>query len=212
MRHIFMTDVGVNKEEAPDSISSSLLELAKARDRAAWERLHALFSPLVLCWCSRAGLQAADAADVAQEVFRAVDRKIDKFRRDRPGDSFRGWLRTITRRKIADLFTRNPPGSIGEGGSDANKRWNQVPFPERDADEDPEIVRTDTRLLYERVLGLIRADFEERTLKAFWEFVVLARPARDVAKELGVKTNAVYLAKARVLRRLHTEFVDLIEA
>jgi len=35
--------------------------------------------------------------DVAQEVFRVAAASIEKFRRERPGDSFRGWLRGITR-------------------------------------------------------------------------------------------------------------------
>jgi DNA-directed RNA polymerase specialized sigma24 family protein len=42
----------------------------------------------------------ADAADVSQDVFAAVARHIADFRRERPGDSFRGWLWTITRNKV----------------------------------------------------------------------------------------------------------------
>src|SRR5438094_6344454 len=72
---------------APTSLS--LLARVKARQEAAWERLVALYGPLVYSWCLRAGLQPADAADVGQDVFTAVLRNIASFRRDRPGDTFR---------------------------------------------------------------------------------------------------------------------------
>src|SRR5262249_14847420 len=75
--------------------SLTLLQRARARQPAAWERLVALYAPLVLHWCRRAGLGDADAADVFQEVFRSVSEHLNEFRRDRPGDTFRGWLRTI---------------------------------------------------------------------------------------------------------------------
>jgi RNA polymerase sigma-70 factor (ECF subfamily) len=47
-------------------------------------------------------LQAADAADLGREVFLAVAKGIASFRRDKPGDSFRGWLFGITRNKVVD--------------------------------------------------------------------------------------------------------------
>ena len=57
-------------------------------------------------WCRRCALTPEDTADVFQEVFRAVALHIADFRRDREGDTFRGWLRTITRNKVADARAR----------------------------------------------------------------------------------------------------------
>jgi hypothetical protein len=51
------------------SISSSLLLRARAHDPEAWRRLVRVYGPLIYSWCRRAGLQAADAADVDQEVY-----------------------------------------------------------------------------------------------------------------------------------------------
>ena len=49
------------------------------------------------------------------------------------------------------------------------------------------------------------------TWRACWEFVVSDRPAKEVAAELGLTVNAVYLAKSRVLRRLRHELVGLLD-
>ena len=91
---------------ADDVTSTSLLGRAKAGEGEAWSRLVELYAPLLYEWSRRNGLQADDAADVAQDVFATVARKLDSFRRDRPGDSFRGWLWTIARNKINDHFRR----------------------------------------------------------------------------------------------------------
>src|SRR6516165_9836782 len=82
--------------------SPSLLLRVQANQSGAWERLVDLYAPLVYHWCQRAKLPPQDAADVFQEVFRSVAEHVVSFRRDRAGDSFRGWLHTITRNKIND--------------------------------------------------------------------------------------------------------------
>jgi RNA polymerase sigma-70 factor (ECF subfamily) len=44
--------------------------------------------------------------------------------------------------------------------------------------------------------------FEERSWQAFWRVVVEGQRLADVAAELGLTRNAVYIAKSRILRRL----------
>ena len=203
-----VTGDGVTPDEGQPATSLSLLERARSRDERAWEQLVDLYTPLVYAWCRRAGLQPADAKDVGQEVFRAVARKLADFRHDREGDTFRGWLRTITRNKLRDLAAesrRSPAGFGGTDGSNALDRLSAVDF-ESDAE-----LATERQLLYQRALEVIRTGFEERTWRMFWLTVVEDRPAEDVSRELGVTINAVYLAKSRVLRRLRNEFADLIE-
>ena len=58
---------------------------------------------------------------------------------------------------------------------------------------------------------LIQAEFTESTWQAFWRVVVEGQAPAEAGAALGLPTNAVYLAKARVLRRLREEFADLIE-
>src|SRR5437764_1344254 len=110
-----MTDVSVHPCDGTDTPLSLLLRL-KRDEQPAWERLVKLYTPLVYRWCRQHGVQAADAADVGQEVFQAVARRIHDFRRERPGDSFRGWLRTITRNKVRDYYRSHPSELAAVGG------------------------------------------------------------------------------------------------
>ena len=189
--------------------STSLLVNARNGDRRAWERLVSLTTPLVLHWCRR-HVPGADAQDVGQEVYCAVARALGAFRRNRPGDSFRGWLRTITLNKVRDYWKRRrAAGPVGEGGSDAQARLQQVAA-EESSDDGPADAE-EKRLLYRRAVELLESAVDAKTWQAFCRVEIEGRAAAEVAAELGMSVNAVYLAKGRVRKRLRNEFADLLD-
>lgn len=192
------------------STSRSLLERVRADDTAAWDRLVTLYAPLVLYWCRRWDLQEQDSADVFQEVFLAVAKHIGGFHKDRQGDTFRGWLRTITRNKVLDHFRRLGREPGGVGGTDALRNLSALPAP---ASPELQSVADDQaeRGLFYRGLDFIRAEFEPKTWQAFWKTAVEGRATGDVAADLGMTSGAVRVAKSRVLNRLREELGDLIE-
>src|SRR5262249_57661610 len=97
-----------------------------------------LYRARVLFWCRRGGLAAEDAEDVAQDVFAAVARRLDGFRRDRPGDTFRGWLRVITRNELLLHHRRRQGQPRAEGGSDALRQLQAVADPLAGAEPEEE--------------------------------------------------------------------------
>lgn len=192
--------------ESVSLTSSTLLRRVQAQDQDAWDRLLHLYGPLVDFWIRRAGLQLADAQDVFQEVFQAVATGIHRFRKVQPGDTFRGWLRTVVRSKVANYRQRAGSLPMAVGGTEALRRLQEVPGAEEPSREATEAdALRDLRL---RGLELIRAEFESRTWQAFWYVTVEGRAAKDVAADLGVTPAAVRLAKSRVLRRLREELGD----
>jgi RNA polymerase sigma-70 factor (ECF subfamily) len=202
-------DVEPPTGEVHSSVGASLLARLRAGQAGAWDRLVRLYGQTVYVWCRRAGVSEADAADVSQEVFVAVAGHLADFRRERPGDSFRGWLWTITRNKVRDHWRRRADQAKAAGGTTAQQMMNQVP---EDARPDSEAeAEGDAGGLYRRALELIRSEFEERTWRAFLMVTVEARPPADVAAALGTTPGAIYIAKSRVLKRLREEFGDLIE-
>jgi RNA polymerase sigma-70 factor (ECF subfamily) len=197
---------GDESREAPQSATpSSLLERVRATDDGlAWERLLKLYGPAVAGWCHKARVSAEDSADISQEVFQAVARGIVGFRRDRPADSFRGWLYTITRRRLLDHWRRAARQPQAAGGPEGHDRLLQVPAAEPRVPE-----AEDSWAEYQRGVVAIRGQFEERTWEAFWRMTVDGRTATEVAAELGMTPGAVYVAKSRVLRRLREAFAGL---
>ncbi|MDG3004215.1 RNA polymerase sigma factor [Paludisphaera mucosa] len=187
--------------------SATLLDRARASDADAWARLVYLYGPLVRHWCARWGCVGADADDLVQEIFLAVAAGLPGFRRERAGDTFRGWLRTIARNKRLDALRRGDRDPVAQGGTEAQWRLAQAPGPEAEADEDP---IEQVSGLYHRALELVRSEFEEKTWRTFWRVAVDGLTVDAVAREAGVAPAAVRQAKSRVLRRLKQEVGDLI--
>jgi RNA polymerase sigma-70 factor (ECF subfamily) len=183
--------------------STGLLEGAKRRDPEAWRRLSYLYGPLLYCWCRRGGLQPSDAEDLVQEVFLTVVHKIATFERRQPDGTFRGWLRGILRNKIGDWLRRR---KVREQELDA--ALAECCLQEAAQEEADEAEAGALADLYHRALALIRSEFEERTWQAFWRVVVDGHTPADVAADLNMTRNAVYLSKSRILARFHDVLGD----
>jgi RNA polymerase sigma-70 factor (ECF subfamily) len=181
----------------------SLLErLRQSEQQAAWERFVQLYSPLLCQWARRLGLQGQDAADLVQDVFTVLVEKLPAFRYD-PGKRFRGWLWTVTLNKRRER--RRQPAPVPQAAPEV---LDELTGPDTGQAIDEEEYR---QYLTRRALELMRSEFHPATWKAFWECVVNERSAAEVARELGLSENAVYLAKGRVLRRLRHELDGLLD-
>jgi RNA polymerase sigma-70 factor (ECF subfamily) len=185
----------------PDgSTSASLLERARnTADDAAWERIRALYTPLLYFWIRKVGLHGADADDVVQEVLVCLVQQMPEFHYD-PTKTFRGWLRGITLNKCREQSRRRRRNAANGGFSDL-ERLDETSFADREYRD--HLVAT--------ALSLMQRDFETNTWRACWEHVVMDRKAADVARELGMTENAVFVASSRVVRRLRQQLAGLLE-
>ena len=195
---------------SPASTSSGLLSRVKAGQAEAWGRLIDIYGPLIYQWCRQSGLQDKDAADVGQEVFTAVARRIAEFRKEQPGDRFRGWLWTVTRNKIRDHFRAQKRHPQACGGSDAQQQLVNIPEPP----EDPPLAvigGSPDNGIELRAIEIVRAGVEEQTWRAFWLYAIDGRTAGEVADELETTVQAVYTSNFRVPAKLREELEGLID-
>jgi RNA polymerase sigma-70 factor (ECF subfamily) len=193
------------KNSSPTSLS--LIERVRHFDPQAWQRLCDIYGPLVYGWARRAGLQDEDARDIGQEVFRTVAMRIGDFRKQTAQDTFRGWLRTITRHKLGDYLRRTREEPIALGGSRGAALVAQVPILLEE--DDPVAANNEASGVLHRGLETIRAEFEPTTWQAFWRATVEGQSSEVIATDLGISCGAVRQAKYRVLRRLRHDLRDL---
>lgn len=186
------------------STPASLLDrLRQPAAHEAWSRFVDLYTPLLYYWARHVGLHAHEAADLVQDVLVVLVEKLPQFTYDQ-NKSFRSWLRTVTlnrwraqqRQKSARPLVTGAAPLDEVAAPDGDSAFGEVEYRSR---------------LVSRALELIRADFHPVTWKACWEYAVQGRPVEDVARELGVSVNTVYLAKSRVLRRLRHELAELLD-
>ena len=186
-----------------EATSPSLLLAVRDGRSDAWHRLVRIYGPLLVRWCRRCGLQESDAFDVSQEILIGVNQSLERFEHRSPQDgqsgSFRGWLWSITRNKIADHHRRRGGKEFASGGTAALQQFLAVP------DDSPETT-DDIADLHLRALEELKLSFNETTWTAFWRVVVEGDSAKDVAEDLGVSVWAIYKAKTRILSKLKEEF------
>lgn len=200
-RHVECRGSCWDMSQAPSKTPVSLLErLRQAKAEGDWERFVALYTPLLYAWSRRLGAGADDAADLVQEVLVLLVEKLPAHRQD-PSKSFRAWLWTVLRNRW--LNRRRRPREVSLDPDD-------VPA---DSDQGPAMIEESEYRdrLVARALRVMQSDFEPVTWQACWQVVTADRPAAEVAAELGISTNAVYVAKCRVLRRLREELAGLLD-
>jgi RNA polymerase sigma-70 factor (ECF subfamily) len=190
-------DGGPDASVAPHG---DILERARGLDDAAWRRLVELYGRLVYFWCRRSGLQAQDAADVSQNVFRSVATNLRRYRHEGGPDAFRGWLRIITRNKLRDHYRLRRHRAQAVGGAGGLRQLLALPAPSAGADDGPR--SNETNPVLAEAVGRVRCAVEERSWVAFWQATVDGRMASDIAADLGMTADAVRMAKSRILRRL----------
>jgi RNA polymerase sigma-70 factor, ECF subfamily len=182
--------------------STSLLDQARGRCAGAWERLVALYTPLLEAWLTAAGLQRADCEDLRQRVLLILVRQLPDFEHNgRPG-AFRAWLRGITVNLLREFWRSRPApeaGSVLEQLSDPDARLS------RQWDEEHD------RHVLQALMRLVRPEFTDTTWQAFRRLALDGAAARDVAAELGLSVNAVLIARSRVLARLRQEGRGLVD-
>ncbi len=200
----------MNPDDSAATTSLSLIERAQANDSQAWKQVQELYAPLIVQWCRWAGVSGDDIADIGQDVFLAVTRNIKRFKKDQPGQTFRGWLRSITQSKIIDAHRARNHSPHVNGGTDAQQLLAELPD-QASLDESSPHLQEEVVILYRRAMTIIARDFPPWYGQAVWSLVVDEHVPERVAEQHQVRVSAVYNAKARVLRRLRQEFAELID-
>jgi RNA polymerase sigma-70 factor (ECF subfamily) len=185
--------------EIPATRASLVARLRDPRNEAAWREFVELYGPLVYGYARKQGLQDADAADLGQEVLRAVAGAVGRLEYDPRRGAFRNWLFTILRRKLLNWRAAVGTRHRASGDSDSQRLLEQCPAPsEPDADWEADWQRR----LVAWAMESARRDVTATTWQAFWRTAVEDQPGKQVAADLGLSVAAVYRARSRVLARL----------
>jgi RNA polymerase sigma-70 factor (ECF subfamily) len=190
----------------PETRPTLLLRLRDAQDHGAWRQFVQIYSPLIYRYALKRGLQAADSADVAQEVLRTVAKTIGTWDYDPRTGKFRGWLFTVARSKLVDFANQRRRSPQGTGDSDMREILeNQVEANEDEAFWEHEYQRR----VFQWAAEQVRGQFQPATWDAFWRTAVENEEASAVARSLGIAVGAVYVAKSRVLAKLKEKVREL---
>lgn len=186
-----------------------LNQLRQSGDSETWDRLVALYRPLLLVWLRKYDVQTSDAEDLVQEVLMAVSKDLPTFDHNgRPG-AFRTWLRSILVNRLRNFWRARGRRPQTGGDSDIERRLSQLDDPASalsllwNKQHDVHVAQ--------QLLRLAEPNFTAETWTAFTRVAVDGERPDTVAAELGMSLNAVFIAKSRVLSRLRQEAAGLVD-
>jgi RNA polymerase sigma-70 factor (ECF subfamily) len=194
------TTMSVN--DSPVTRASLLLQIRDGGNRAAWLEFMKIYGPVVYGFARKRGLQDADAADLMQEVMRAVSSAIGRLEYDPSQGSFRGWLFTITRNKVYTFLSTRRNRAQAAGDSTTARILDEQVDP-NDGSEEWELEYQ--RRLAALAIDRVKHEFQESTWSAFRLTAVDGLAPADAARQVGISPGAVYVAKSRVLARIKAE-------
>jgi RNA polymerase sigma-70 factor (ECF subfamily) len=192
--------------DSPATRASLLVRLRDRHDGEAWRQFVAVYAPLVYGFARKRGLQDADAADLMQEVLRAVAGASPRLEYDPRRGTFRGWLYTVTRNKLYNFLSGRRRRERGSGATGEQELLEEQAAP---AEESALWDREYERRLFSWAAERVRGEFQPATWQAFWQTAVEGKGAREAGAALGLSVGAVYVAKSRVLARLREEVRQL---
>jgi RNA polymerase sigma factor (sigma-70 family) len=208
-----MSTSPLSDESLTATRGSLLARLRQWDDAEGWREFFDTYGDLLYRFAVRSGLDAAAAQDAVQEVMLAVAKQMPQFRYDPAKGSFRAWLYTQARWRIADSLRRRQRDNLAE------------PFPSTEGRSHAGNAATTEEPVIDPLEAVWDAEWRENQLaRALAQVKTLVSPSQfqmfqlaaikgwdmtEITRTLKVRRAQVYMARMRVGRLLRRELARL---
>lgn len=181
--------------------------LKQMDDQESWQEFFDIYWPLIYQFARKAGLNDAEAQDVVQETMVCVSKQMPRFVYDPAIGTFKAWLLTLTRWRIADQFRKRGPASPHQAPTDDPDRTATIErLPDENSPDWMVLWETDwQRTVLAAALARVRRHLDPQKFQIFDFYVNHEWPPEKVARTFNVAVNQVYLVKNRVTEMLRDE-------
>jgi RNA polymerase sigma-70 factor (ECF subfamily) len=173
----------------------SIIAGVQDRNPDRWREFYFIYKPMLMGYFRKRGLSEGDAGDLVQDVFLKLLKRIQTYDRDRT--RFRTWLFTVAHNALIDRLRRDQSQRKAQDG------WvkNALANPSGDEEEHRrEFEKDHHRQILRFAFEKVKRRSSERVWNCFELSVIQGRPGGEVAAELGMTANAVYVNSWRVLK------------
>jgi RNA polymerase sigma-70 factor (ECF subfamily) len=176
-------------------------------DRQAWNEFVHFYQPLLTAYVRKQGLRDHDAEDAVQSILMQLLRSLPKFELDHTRGRFRTFLWQITNHAVIDALRKR------HRGGQEQQYDEQLSTLEKTAQEEPSDawLADERRRIFQVSLMQVRETAQEKTWKCFEQHLLRGRPAAEVATELGISANVVYVNASRTLAKVREKCADFEE-
>jgi RNA polymerase sigma factor (sigma-70 family) len=183
-----------------------LSRLRNWEDDDSWKDFFDTYWRLIYSVARKSGLTEVESQEVVQETIISVAKHIHKFRHDRTLGSFKGWLRNLTRWRIADQLrkrTRLAPDT--EAPEVSESEFPEAAPDSSDGNSDLRWEKEWQTNLLQTAIERVKQRIPEEQYQLFDLQVLRQWPVSRITSTLGVSAARVYLAKYRVAASIKKE-------
>ncbi len=201
--------------DAVDDFISTRWSLVRALkdkgDDESWRHFFDIYWKLIYCAAKKAGCVEVEAQEVVQETVICVARQIEDFRADPGAGSFKGWLLTLTRRRVVDQLRRRKAGRYVPAQDDCGGELAPVLN-----GSEPVSLQFEEywqaeweQTLVAAALDRLRPKVSAKQFQIFDLIAIKEASVAEVSRALDVSPAQVYLARHRVGRLFAREVREL---
>lgn len=193
--------------------ASLLVRLSTASQQGDWTLFYEKYAAVIVSFAQKQGLDPHGARDVLQETMLVVMRKLPSFAYDPAKGRFRNWLLSIVANKVREAQRRARRES-GHVSFDAEPE-SGVALHERlaadGATADATLEDAWRQSLLEAALTRLLDDphTKPQTIAVFRATALEGQAVAEVAARFGLKENAVYQIKNRLMTRLRALLAEI---
>jgi RNA polymerase sigma-70 factor (ECF subfamily) len=188
-----------------DKTSSSLLRrLRNPGDHESWGEFVAIYEPLLLRYVRKKGVNETDAHDVVQGIFISLLRQLPKFELNRGRGRFRTWLWQVSHNAVIDWArSRKRRQNLHD---EVRQNWDEAAeAPDEEWDQELQ------KRVLEVATGKIRLQTNPTSWACFEKYLLAGKSGAEVAAELNLPVNTVYVYAARVMARVRAQCEAYLE-
>jgi RNA polymerase sigma factor (sigma-70 family) len=174
------------------------------QDQTSWQVFFDIYWKLIFNFAVKSGLTATEAEDVVQETMFTVAKHMPSFKYDRNIGSFKSWLLSVARWRIADQFRKRDPVCRSTSISDADIKLANLPDA---ANLEPDAIWEVEwqEALIEAATTKVKRSVNPQHYQIFNLCMKKAWNPSKIAKAFGISVDQVYLRKHRVTEAIKEE-------
>ena len=176
--------------------------IADHQRQDAWYQFERLYAPALLGTLRKRGFHTADAEDCCQRIFAKLILAASKFTDDGQPAAFRRWLYRLARNETISFIRQQAHHPLSLSDSSLLHRGDHEVAVESQAEQ--QIDAAYRKQVFLEAAAIVQAEVNPVHWQAFWRTMVDAEPTHVVALDLKLSVGAVYVAKARVLKKLQS--------
>jgi RNA polymerase sigma-70 factor, ECF subfamily len=167
------------------------------RDPERWREFDAIYRPMLSAFLRKQHLNESDAEELVQEIFVKLLDKIQTYDRERI--RFRSWLFAVAHNALVDKARRRASFKKAIGGWVAHVLRSTASDSTKLAEQ---WVKHHREKILAHALETVRGHTSAKAWACFEQRLLRARPASEIARELGIEPGAVHVNAHRVLKKV----------